>query len=135
MDASAALAGAGRLLTSHASAPRSDVVRPSPGGTMEQLPRRTIKIVAPLLSLLLIAFGAAASSQHSTPIAQRGTAIAAPAAGNSASARLNERGLITYWWNDGSCHGYPDVMIIYAVELDGNGNVVEYRYAGATAGS
>jgi len=40
-----------------------------------------------------------------------------------------------YWWNDGSCHGYPDVMQLYEVFRDENGNVTDYRDAGLTSGT
>ena len=43
--------------------------------------------------------------------------------------------LATFWWNDGSCHGYPDVMQIWEVFRDENGNLIEYRDAGLTAGT
>jgi hypothetical protein len=84
------------------------------------MPRRTFNIIAPLLILLLIVSGAAASSQ-------RGKA--------GANERLNERQLVAYWWNEGSCHGYPDVMQVYAVEYDGNGDVVAWMNAGSTSGT
>ena len=62
---------------------------------------------------------ASASSTHASP----------------AASTFNYRRLVAYWWNEGSCHGYPDVTRIYAVEFDANDNVVDWKDAGATAGT
>jgi hypothetical protein len=43
--------------------------------------------------------------------------------------------LATFWWNDGSCHGYPDVIQFYEVFRDEYGNLIEYRDAGVTNGT
>ena len=48
--------------------------------------------------------------------------------------RTTTRAMYAYWWNDGSCHGYPDVMHVYAVEKDESGAVVDYRFNGETGG-
>jgi hypothetical protein len=44
-------------------------------------------------------------------------------------------GIAYSWWNDGSCHGYPDVMEVYVIEGDGNGNPVASDDIGDTEGT
>lgn len=53
----------------------------------------------------------------------------------SRSSTTTVKTLATYWWNSGSCHGYPDVMQMYEVFRDENGTLIEYRDAGVTAGT
>lgn len=43
--------------------------------------------------------------------------------------------LATFWWNNGSCHGYPDVIQYWEVFRDEYGNLIEYRDAGVTNGT
>lgn len=54
---------------------------------------------------------------------------------HSGASTTTVKTLATFWWNDGACHGYPDVMQIWEVFRDENGNLVEYRDAGQTAGT
>jgi hypothetical protein len=45
-------------------------------------------------------------------------------------------GWIAGWWNDGSCHGYPDVMNMYVLYGDPNtGEITSWEPDGQTGGT
>ena len=91
------------------------------------------KIARALSSCSIIAVAAAWASSAGSRVEQgrARVSIAAPIH----TMATTYKSLEAFWWNNGSCHGYPDVMQLYEVFRDESGTLVEYRDAGVTAGT
>lgn len=82
--------------------------------------RSRVRIMLALLASLAVGTGAWTVQHHNSR----------PRTMHADNYRQKE----AYWWNNGSCHGYPDVMDVWAVERDASGALVTSMYDGQTSG-
>lgn len=92
---------------------------------------RTLATVATGLGLLLFT-GAWSTRVSGIPLGSRQMAAVL---GHGHASMDTYKTFETFWWNSGSCHGYPDVIQYYEVFRDENGTLLEYRDAGYTSGT
>lgn len=97
--------------------------------------RMSARLLAAAATVVMLVVATGAWTNHTASQASRPLVINVAHGASLSEGVTTTKSLEAFWWNDGSCHGYPDVMQLYEVFRDETGTLVEYRDAGITDGS